>query len=222
MLAASCRRTARAPRERRVAAEQLVGLAGAKGYIVDLDGTLVHGRRAIAGAAELLALIAGRFVVLSNNSTHQCGTLARELAASGLPVSAGDIVLAGAAAVELLARESPGARVMMLAGRELQALARELGLRPVAERPDIVLLARDLRFSYARLRRAANAVRAGAALVAANPDATHPGRSWPRCAAAPATCPPASSASRSRSSSWRPCAGSVPGRRRRRSSATIR
>jgi ribonucleotide monophosphatase NagD (HAD superfamily) len=40
---------------------------------------------------------------------------------------------------------------------------------------DLVVLARDRRFTYARLARAAEAVRRGASLIATNPDRTHPG-----------------------------------------------
>jgi 4-nitrophenyl phosphatase len=45
----------------------------------------------------------------------------------------------------------------------------------VRDEPDIVVLMRDARFTYAKLERAANAVRNGAKLVVANGDRTHPG-----------------------------------------------
>ncbi|WP_248313435.1 HAD hydrolase-like protein [Bosea sp. F3-2] len=63
----------------------------------------------------------------------------------------------------------------MLASASLARHARERGLVPVRVRPDIVFLGRDRRFSHARLALAANAIRAGAELVVANPDLVHPG-----------------------------------------------
>jgi ribonucleotide monophosphatase NagD (HAD superfamily) len=64
---------------------------------------------------------------------------------------------------------------MFLGSRSLMSYARYLGLRLTTQEPDIVLLARDRRFNYAKLMGAANAIRGGAELVVANPDLTHPG-----------------------------------------------
>jgi len=75
----------------------------------------------------------------------------------------------------LMAEEQPGARVLLLASVAMRRYAVRAGLRLADERPDIVVIARDRRFSFGRLAAAANAVRAGAALVATNPDRTHPG-----------------------------------------------
>jgi 4-nitrophenyl phosphatase len=54
--------------------------------------------------------------------------------------------------------------------------AKALGLELVREKPEIVVLLRDTRFTYRKLERAANAVVRGAALIVANPDDAHPGR----------------------------------------------
>jgi HAD superfamily hydrolase (TIGR01450 family) len=45
----------------------------------------------------------------------------------------------------------------------------------VSEKADVVVLGRDVHWSYAKLALLANEVRRGAVLVAANPDLTHPG-----------------------------------------------
>jgi ribonucleotide monophosphatase NagD (HAD superfamily) len=87
----------------------------------------------------------------------------------------GRIVLAGAETLRLLAQEKPGVRVMLLGSPALEQLAIAAGLTLTTERPGMVVLARDERFSYDRVALAANALRGGAQLVAANADLTHPG-----------------------------------------------
>lgn len=146
-----------------------------RGWLIDLDGTLVCGGRAMPGAQAFLEACAGRFVVVSNDAEHTPAELAGELRQLGLDVPASRIVLAGAIALDDIATRRPGARVLVLASDALVRHAREHGLTPVRTQPDIVFLGRDRRFSHARLALAANAVRAGAELVVANPDLVHPG-----------------------------------------------
>jgi HAD superfamily hydrolase (TIGR01450 family) len=150
----------------------------AKGYLVDLDGTLISGG-ALPGARELVAALGERMVVVSNDSEHVPAQLSRMLAGWDLRVPPERIVLAGTATVDLVARERPGGRVLLLAGPALSAHARARGLRLVTERPDLVVVARDRRFTYARLERACRALAEGAGLVAANPDLVHPGPHGP-------------------------------------------
>ncbi|PZR92388.1 MAG: hypothetical protein DI537_13400 [Stutzerimonas stutzeri] len=146
-----------------------------RGWLIDLDGTLVCGGRAMPGAASFLEACGDQFVVVSNDAEHTPAELADDLTHMGLDIPADRIVLAGAFALDDIARRRPGARVIMLASQGLARHARERGLRPVRTRPDIVFLGRDRQFSHAKLALAANAVRSGAELVVANPDLVHPG-----------------------------------------------
>lgn len=146
-----------------------------RGCLVDLDGTLVRARQVLQGAGAFLDRLEGRFVIVSNDAEHTPLELSRGLKRLGLRVGQHQIVLAGATALDDIARQRPGARIMMMASKSLLAHARGLGLMPVQARPDLVFLGRDRQFSYERLALAANAVRGGAELVAANPDLVHPG-----------------------------------------------
>lgn len=150
-------------------------LAQASHLLLDLDGTLVRQNEAIDGAAELLARFEGRFAIVSNNSTHTAQGLSLRLRRLGLRVPPGRIVLAGECAVELLARQQPGARVMVVGSAALQRLATGRGLRPVTAEAEVVLLALDLRFSHARLSAVVHELRSGARLLVANADTSHPG-----------------------------------------------
>lgn len=150
-------------------------LAQARHLLLDLDGTLVRQNEAVDGAAELLERFAGRFAIVSNNSTHTPQGLSLRLRRLGLRVPPERIVLAGERAASLLARQQPGARVMVVGSVALQRHARALGLQLVAAQAEVVLLALDLRFSHARLTAVANELLRGARLLVANTDATHPG-----------------------------------------------
>ncbi|MFG1357594.1 HAD-IIA family hydrolase [Xanthobacter pseudotagetidis] len=150
-------------------------LAAARGILFDLDGTLIRTDEVIDGAREVLAAYGQRAMILSNNSSDSAEGLSLRLARAGLDVAAPRIVLAGVETVRAVAALRPGARTMMLASAALVCEARALGLHVGDERPDVVLVARTPAFDYAALERAANAIRAGAEFVVANPDTSHPG-----------------------------------------------
>lgn len=146
----------------------------AHAVIVDLDGTLIRSGHALDGAAALLARFAGRFDVVSNNSTDTAAALARKLGQLGLKVPRDRLVLAGEETVHYLATRHPAARVMLLASPAIRRLAARAGITLVAEKAQLVVLARDTRFDFAKLEAAANELRRGAALIVANPDTSHP------------------------------------------------
>lgn len=146
-----------------------------RGYLLDLDGTLISGRRLLPGVAALVAETGGRFAIVSNDAEHTPHELARLLGRLGLAVEAERIVLAGTTAIDLVAQRHPGARVMLLAGPALERYARRRGLRLSTGACDIVVVGRDRRFSYRRLAAAAHAVSLGARLVLACPDTHHRG-----------------------------------------------
>lgn len=145
------------------------------GYLVDLDGTLISGGTVLPDARWLLDEIGTRFVLVSNDSEHTPAQLSRRLRGIGLAIPPARIVLAGTTALEIIARRFPGARLLLLGSASLGAHARRLGLRPGEPRPEFVLVARDRRFSYARLAAAAEAIALGAELFVACPDHSHPG-----------------------------------------------
>lgn len=153
---------------------QCAWLESADAFMIDIDGTLIRGRGAMAGAAELLDRLAGRFVLVSNNSSDTAAGLALRLKGYGLTVDPDRLVLAGETAIRRVAQRHPGSRVLLLASAGLHGLAHELGIRPTGDDPEVVLLARDETFSYDKLRAAANAVRRGARFVVTNPDHFHP------------------------------------------------
>lgn len=150
-------------------------LRQARGFLVDLDGTLIREHALMPGAVQLLALLGERAVIVSNNSTDVATKLQRKLRALGLSVSAAQLVLAGEETVRWLAAHRAGERVMLLASTHLRRLARRHGVNLCERDPEVVVLARDRSFNYDRLARVANHLRRGAELIVTNTDRTHPG-----------------------------------------------
>lgn len=147
----------------------------ARGYLIDLDGTLMSGRRLLPGARELLAQLEGRFCIVSNDSEHTPQQLVGRFADLDIALHTDQVILAGTCALETIAERHPRASVMVLGSTPLRAYARRLGLDVDGPNNQIVLVARDRRFSYAKLAAAAQAVARGARLYVACPDTSHPG-----------------------------------------------
>ena len=142
--------------------------------LLDWDGCVMIDDMIVPAARTLMRQYAEKIVILSNNSTHLPEDFWRILSRSEVYISASRIVLAGAEALRWLTRQPP-ARIMLFGSTRIRCHARLLGLNVVREHPEIVVLMRDTRFTYAKLDRAINALHRGARLVVANGDLTHPG-----------------------------------------------
>ena len=156
------------------AAAARTALADAATVLIDVDGCLTAGGRALPGAADFLAACGSRAIIVSNNSTDTPQTMAGAFARLGLAVDPSRIMLAGAVMIETLRTEWPQETVCLVSAEGLRTHAADRGIRLVEERAGILALARDTGFTYDRLRHAARQLHAGARLVAANPDLTHP------------------------------------------------
>jgi 4-nitrophenyl phosphatase len=149
-------------------------LADARGFVIDLDGTLIAGTRLLQGAQALLEYTGGRYAIVSNNSSDTSVSLARKLGRLGLAVKPGRIVLAAEQSVLLITQRYPRARIRVVAHPRLVRFAADSGCDLVEEDPEVILLGRDPRFSYAKLRSIVNQMHRGARLIVTNPDLNHP------------------------------------------------
>ncbi|MEP6625290.1 MAG: HAD-IIA family hydrolase [Acidimicrobiia bacterium] len=173
--------------------------ADAPVIVCDLDGVLWRGDAPIPGSADAIASLrsAGRRVAfLTNNSSHRVQDVVDRLGAIGVPADGSEVISSAQAAAALLVADlPPGARVLTCAGPGVvEALTGagyecvDAGLDPGVETvPDTgvdtvaavpvaaVVVGFHREFDFARLDRAAAAVRAGARFVATNLDATYPG-----------------------------------------------
>ncbi len=154
----------------------VVRLDGARGFVLDIDGTLVHrgaGRIHVQpGAADVLARIRAsgrRFVLFTNGSHFAPETFASELRGIGLPVG-DDEVLTPLCSVQSYLRSHQRDGAVLLFGTEAaRAYLVRLGVRIVegddAAPVDAVFVAHPPVADFAELERAARAVLGGARLL---------------------------------------------------------
>lgn len=161
-----------------------------RAYIFDQDGTLYLGDNLLPGAAETIAALreAGcRTIFLSNNPTKTREQYAAKLTRLGIPTTIDDIVHSSFVLVQWLLRAAPGARLFVVGEEPLKHDLRAAGFA-FSERAgeiDIVVASFDRTFEYRKLQIAFDAIRAGARLIATNPDrfCPVPGGGEPDCAA---------------------------------------
>ena len=162
------------------------------GYVFDLDGTLYLGDHLLPGAAETVAAIrdhGARIAFLTNKPLERPAAYAAKLSDLGIPAVAADVVSATDALIRYLRLHAPGARLLVIAEPLIGELVAEAGFATVPlddpGRADLVVVSWDRTFEYVKLTAAFRAVRAGARLVATNPDpfCPMPDGDLPDCAA---------------------------------------
>ena len=149
-------------------------IESAKALFVDWDGCIFQSHRVIPGAERFLRHYKKKTYILSNNSTDLPDAFTALLKPAGVSFPADRIVLAGHQAVLYAVAKHRRDRVFMIANKAMRDFAKAQQLTLVGKNADVVLLLRDLEFNYTKIRVAANMVRDGARLIAANPDMTHP------------------------------------------------
>jgi 4-nitrophenyl phosphatase len=160
----------------RPGAEALARLRAARGFVLDMDGTLVLGDRRnhqlapLPGALALTGLLRRRgvpFVVLTNGTNRTPRQYAATLRDIGFEVDDGGVLTPVVSAVEVLRRRRQR-RVMVLGTGGLTGPLEEAGLEalPPSGRPkaDAVLVGWYREFTMDALEAACHAVWGGAAL----------------------------------------------------------
>jgi HAD superfamily hydrolase (TIGR01450 family) len=146
-----------------------------RGYIFDLDGTIYLGDQLLPGAAELLQALrsAGRRIAfLSNNPTKTREQYVERLAGHGIAVSRDEVINSSYVMVQWLLANAPHARLFVVGEAALIGELQAAGfvLSETAADIDYVIASFDRTFTYRKLQIAFDAIRAGARLIATNPD----------------------------------------------------
>lgn len=162
--------------------EVLQRLAAVRGWIFDMDGTLVlgdrvnHGLRPLPGAAETLEWVRSRglpYVVFTNGTNRAPAHFASVLRKAGLDVP-DERMMTPASSAAVVFRRRGYARVMVLGGPGLTEPLREAGIEVVPPRAesaggvDAVLVGWFPEFTMPALEAACEAVWAGARLYSAS------------------------------------------------------
>lgn len=146
--------------------------------LLDLDGTLFRGSRAIPGAVETLSGTACRTLFLTNNASRSAVEVAKHLRELGFDADPADIITSGQCAAQALGDElESGAPVLVVGSEALAAEVTAVGLHPVrrwADEPVAVVQGFSPDICWRDLAEAALAIRAGTRWVATNPDVTLP------------------------------------------------
>ncbi|HXJ84910.1 MAG TPA: HAD-IIA family hydrolase [Candidatus Methylomirabilis sp.] len=159
-----------------------------RGWLLDLDGTVYLGERLIRGADEAIRALrdAGRRVAfLSNKPLQTRADYARKLSRLGIPAEPDDVINSSLVLARHLHGIDPGAPVYVIGEPPMLAEMRAHGFE-VRDDEHVrwVVVAFDRTFTYGKLNTALQAIRAGARLIATNPDRTCPveGGEIPDCA----------------------------------------
>lgn len=149
--------------------------------MLDLDGVVYIGGRAVPGAARHIATATAaglRCAFITNNASRTPATVAEHLVELGVPARAEDVVTSAQAAARLLAdRLGAGGVVALLGGAGLRTALLELGLQPVGvddERAQALVSGYGPDVLWREVMRAASRVRDGLWWVASNTDYTFP------------------------------------------------
>ena len=160
------------------------------GYVFDLDGTVYLGDHLLPGARETLDELKriSKVVYLTNKPLEMPEDYAAKLTRLGVETSPEEVVSSTDSLLLYLGRQAPGARLFVVGEPPLKRLLADAGydVADEAGRVDVVVVSFDRTFDYAKLQVAFDAVRAGARIIATNPDAYCPlpgGGGLPDCAA---------------------------------------
>lgn len=152
-------------------------LSGIRAFLLDMDGTIYLGPKALPGAAEFIATLqrtGRRHVYLTNNPSEDAEYYAEKLRRLGIAARAEEVFTAGAATALHLARHTPHRRVFALGTPSFEEELRRAGITPGAVEPEAVVLAFDKTLTYAKLERACLLLRGGLPYYATNPDKVCP------------------------------------------------
>jgi len=156
----------------------MLQLRDLRALLIDMDGVLYRGDTPIVGAQAFLAWLTQRgfpFLLVTNNSTLDASAYERKLAGMGIAVPAQRILTSAMATADYLARNlGPGTRVLMIGESGLECSLRERGIEISDQAPQAVVVGMDRHITYAKLRTATLAIRAGAQFIATNSDRTLP------------------------------------------------
>lgn len=166
-----------------VAEDSLAALREAKAFIFDMDGVLYRGKSALPGVKDLfnaLTLRGIHFLLATNNSMATQAAYVARMAQMDVEVSEDQIQTSATVTRDFLKEELVEGACILPVG--MPALSETLftgsSFVSAFDHPDshvdAVVVGLDLEFTYEKLRRASDAVRAGARYVATNADATLP------------------------------------------------
>lgn len=155
------------------------GLEQITAVLFDIDGVLYRGARALPGVNELLGFLRAQgiaYACVTNNATRTPAQVAAQLQTLGLTIPAEHIMTSATATnIHLRAIAPRGTPVYAVGMAGLkEPLFGDGYFLEDARAPQFVVVGAHFELTYAELRAACLAIRAGATFIGTNPDRTFP------------------------------------------------
>lgn len=148
-----------------------------KGFLLDIDGVLLRGGRALPGAKDALDELRkiGPVLLLTNNSTKSRAGTAKRLSEAGIPVESNEVLPSSYVAAQFLRRRFGPVRFWYIGEEGILEEMRAAGHTLVsAEEAEWIVVGMDRSLTYEKLAQALRALLRGARLLATNEDPTFP------------------------------------------------
>lgn len=153
-------------------------LENIKHLIIDMDGVLYQGNRAMPRLCEFFDFLREhsiQFILATNNSTKTPQERVEKLAGMGVIVSPEEILNSGQATARYLRHEYPvGTRVHVFGMKALKHALFDEGFIISDEHVRVVVASMDREVTYEKLERASLLIQGGARFIATNLDPTYP------------------------------------------------
>jgi 4-nitrophenyl phosphatase len=155
-------------------------LSTIRAVLFDMDGVLYREQHALPGVNDLLAFLQTHdiaYACITNNAARSPAQIAEQLHRMGLAIPAERIMTSALATNVHLRSVAPRGTPVYALGMAglLDTLFGDGYFVPEATNPRYVVVGIDFELTYAKLRTACLAIRAGATFIGTNPDTTYPG-----------------------------------------------
>lgn len=148
-----------------------------EGFICDMDGVIYHGNRILDGVSEFVNWLIDngkKFVFLTNSPEKTPHELSMKLERMGLSVPAKHFYTSAMATAEFLHSQNPGCTAYVIGEAAFTKALYDRDIYMNDVNPDYVVVGETRTYSFEKIEKAIELVRAGAKLIGANPDVTGP------------------------------------------------
>jgi NagD protein len=146
-----------------------------RAFICDMDGVLYHGNHLLPNVREFADWLTANnkaFLFLTNSSERSPHELQQKLDRLGIQIKTCHFYTSALATASFLATQHPGGSAYVIGEAGLINALYNAGFSMNDMDPDYVVVGETRSYSFEKLERAVNFVRAGAKLIGTNPDLT--------------------------------------------------
>ena len=148
-----------------------------KNYLIDLDGTIYRGTRAIEHAKEFISYLKKnnrKFLFATNCPLNSLEKLAEKLRGMDIACEPSDFINCSMATADYLNEYHKGKKVYAVGSPALKELFKDYGITLTEDKADVVVIGYDTEVTYEKLKKACVEILSGAEFIATNLDNTIP------------------------------------------------